>query len=90
MGIRIRWSEILRQYTASPGRVDVEGNTVGACLEYLITQYPNTTKWIFDDQGSLRVLITINSKKTVYGSGSLDIKVKDGDEIYLHVILGGG
>jgi len=90
MGIRIRWSEILRQYTGSPGIVDVEGDTVGACLEDLIIQYPYIKKWLFDNQGRLLVLITINNERIICGSGSLDTKVKEGDELYLHVILGGG
>ena len=90
MRIRIRWSEILRQYTGSPGIIDVEGDTVGGCLEFLVTQYPYVKQWIFDKKGKLLVLITINDERTIYGSGSLDTNVKDGDELLLHVILGGG
>jgi len=90
MSIRVKMTELLRQYTNSRGTVEVNGSTVGECLDDLIRQYPDTKKWLFDRNGILLVLIRINEETTIRHRESLNRPVADGDELHLFLILGGG
>jgi hypothetical protein len=90
MSIRIRLSELLREYTLSQGIVEVNGDTILDCIKDLIRQYPGAGKWLFDSEGRLLVLITINQENFKITRERLNDKVKDGDEIFLYMSLGGG
>ena len=90
MSIRVKMTELLRQYTNSQGTVEVNGSTVSECLDDLIRQYPDTKKWLFDRNGILLVLIRINEETTIRHRESLNRPVADDDELYLFLILGGG
>ena len=91
MGISIKMTELLRQYTNSQGTVEVNGSTVGDCLDDLIRQYPDTKKWLFDRNGILLVFIRVNNEETaIHHRESLSRPVTDGDELYLYLVLGGG
>ena len=90
MSIRVKMTELLRQYTNSQGTVEVNGSTVSECLDDLIKQYPDTKKWLFDRNGILLVLIRINEETTIRHRESLNRPVADDDELYLFLILGGG
>ena len=91
MSIRIRMTELLRQYTSSRGIVEVNGNTVGECLDDLIRQYSGAKKQLFDRNGVLLVLIRVNNEETaIHHREGLSRPVTDGDELYLYLVLGGG
>lgn len=90
MGIRIRLGELLRQYSNSRGIVDVNGDTIAACLQDFIRRYPRAGSWVFDRDGRLLVLINLNGESTLIKQERLDTKVKDGDELFLYMLLGGG
>ncbi len=69
--------------------VEVSGNTVGECLNNLVKQMPTIKKTAFDEEGNLsRLIILVNQK---FLSPEKPTKaVKDGDEISLVSLLGGG
>lgn len=90
MSIKITIPQLLREYTKSQGIVEVNGNTVGECLDDLIRQYPDTKRWLFDRNGVLLVLIRINEDETIRHRKGLNKPVKNGDELYIFNILGGG
>ncbi len=86
----------LPRLTNTEGTVDiieVSGNTVGQCLDFLVRDFPDVRKGLFDESGGLldRIDIWVNNMPA-YTAG-LDRTVEDGDEIYLFaskLILGGG
>ena len=51
MGIRININPFLKQYTNSQSEVEVNGDTVGQCLDLLVKQFPGIEKGIFNKNG---------------------------------------
>ena len=73
--------------------IEVNGNTVGQCLEFLVRNFPEVRKSLFDESGRLldRIDIWVNDMPA-YAEG-LDRPVRDGDTIYLFaskLVVGGG
>jgi sulfur-carrier protein len=79
-----------RQHTNNSDVVEVEGTTVGGCLDHLIRQFPGMKEALFDPKGNLRrnIEIYINAKSAY--PNELTKKVSNGDEIHLTVMLAGG
>ena len=88
MTIKIKLGQILRQFTKNQDTVEVNGSTVGECLDDLVRQFPDIKKWLFDRNGILLALILID-EETVYQK-DLNRPVADGDELHLILIVGGG
>jgi len=88
MSIRIKMSQILRQFTEDQDTVEASGSTVGECLDDLVRQFPEIKKGLFDKNGILLVLILINGE-AVYQK-DLNKPVANGDELHLIRIVGGG
>jgi len=88
MTIKIKVSHILRQFTKDQDTVEVNGSTVGECLDDLARQFPDIKKWLFDKNGILLVLI-LTDGETIYQK-DLNRPVADGDELHLILIVGGG
>lgn len=63
--------------------VDVEGSTVGECIQDLIRKYPGIRKALFKNDGKLdsTVMIFINAENAY--PDELLKPVKDGDEVYI-------
>lgn len=88
MGIKIKLGEILRQFTENQDNVEVDGSTVGECLDNLTRQFPDIKKKLFDKNGILLVSILIDGE-TVYQK-DLTRPVADGDKLHLILVVGGG
>jgi len=88
MSVKIKVSQILQQFTKNQDTVEVNGGTVGECLDDLIRQFPDTKKWLFDKDGRLLALMLINGE-TIHQK-ELDRSVADGDELHLVLVFGGG
>jgi molybdopterin converting factor small subunit len=70
--------------------VDVNGRTVGECLNDLVKRYPAAGKMLFDSRGRLlnQVYVYVNAE----GVNKADFtqKVTDKDELLLAVLITGG
>jgi len=81
----------LQEYADIPASLEVNGKTVGECLDDLIRQYPESKNWLFDQDGLLRVLISINNVETVVldkeGLGRI---LNADDELQIFAVIGGG
>jgi len=90
LSIKVNIHKTHRQFTNGLDIVEVEGNTVGACLDNLVRQYPGMGKALFDKKGKLlRVIeIYINSKSAY--PDELAKQVKDRDNIHITLLLAGG
>jgi len=79
-----------RQFTDGLDSVEVEGNSVGNCLDDLIRQFPDMGNALFDKKGKLLNAIEIYiNLKSAYPD-ELVKPVKDGDDIHITRMLAGG
>ncbi len=90
MSIKINIHKTHRQFTNGLDIIEVDGNTVGACLDNLIGQFPGMKKALFNKKGKLMNVIEIYvNLKSAYPD-ELAKQVKDGDSIHItHMIAGG-
>jgi len=90
LSVKINLASSLRHLTNDQAVVEVNGNTVGQCLEQLITRFPKTRKRLLEKNGALSRIIDIYvNGESAYPEG-LDTAVKDGDELHIEVIISGG
>ena len=90
MGIRIKMTRLLMECTKSPSIVYASGSTVGECLDNVLEKYPGAKKCFFDRRGGLIINISVNKQEFISHKDKLDLPVKEGDEIYLLNVVGGG
>jgi adenylyltransferase/sulfurtransferase len=90
MSIKINVSLFLHQYTNGLEVVEVNGSTVGQCLDHLVKQFPGIKQWLFDNNGKLHSYITlyVNGKSTY--PEELAKPVKSGDELNILFMVDGG
>jgi len=90
LSIKVNIHKTHRQFTNGLDIVEVEGNTVGNCLDNLVRQYPGMGKALFDKKGKLlRVIEVYINSKSAYPD-ELAKQVKDGDNVHITLLLAGG
>ena len=89
MSIKVKIHPMLRQSTNGQTEAQVEGNSIGECLKYLICLFPDLEERIYDMDGELFrfVEIILNSNNA---NEDLTTRVKEGDEISLVILITGG
>ena len=90
MSISINIHKTHRQFANGLEVVDVEGQTVGECLNHLVQQFPALKDVLFDKKGKLLNVIEIYVNMESAYPEELAKKVKDGDKINILVMLAGG
>ena len=90
MNIKIDIPSYLQPYINNMEAVGVNGNTVGQCLDHLIRQFPDIRKMLFAKNGKLHGYVGIYVNGEDAYPEDLTKPVKDGDEIYILYIIGGG
>jgi molybdopterin converting factor small subunit len=89
MSIKISISQALAE--GSPTRLaEVDGKTVGECLDQLFIKRPDMKGWLFDENGDLKDYVDIFVNKQNAFPDPLAKPVNDGDEIYIMSLIGGG
>ena len=90
MSIKIDIPYFLQYLTNDTEAAEVNGSTVGECLEHLVKQFPSIKQLLFDKNGKLEMFgdIYVNGG-SIYPEG-LEKPVKDGDELYIAILVGGG
>ncbi len=90
MSIKIDIPSYLQPFTNNMAVVEVNGSTFGGCLDHLVKQFPDIEKKLFDKNGNLfdYVGIYVNGEDSY--PDELAKPVKDGDELNILYILGGG
>ncbi len=70
--------------------VEVNGSTVGECINHLLKQFPGTKKQLFTKTGSLfeNIIISVNGESAY--PEQLAKPVKDGDELNIVFMVSGG
>jgi len=90
MSVTVNIHKTHRQHTNGLSKIEVEGNTVGQCLDHLVAQYPGLKEALFEKKEKLRNNIEIYVNLESAYPDELAKVVKDGDEIHITVMLAGG
>jgi molybdopterin synthase sulfur carrier subunit len=86
MSVKMLIPSLLRKYTDNQEVVEVDGTTVGVCIDVLKDRYPELERWLYrGGKVATYVHIGVNNKKA-----SVDDRVADGDEIKIMLATGGG
>jgi len=90
MSIKINIPSYMQSFTNNMEAVEVNGSTVGKCLSHLVKQFPGMKKQLFSKNGDLfeNIIISINGASAY--PEQLAKPVKEGDELNILVIIGGG
>ena len=90
MSVKINIHPTLTHLTGGQQKVEVRGNTVGQCLDDLISRFPAIESWLFAKKDKLQktVEIYVNAKSSY--PEELAMPVKDGDELQVVMIIIGG
>ena len=90
MSVNVHIHTTHRQLTNGLKVVAVEGRTVGECLNQLTEQFPGMEKALFVNKGKLLNNVEVLLNHVSAYPNELVKPVKDGDKIYLIVMLAGG
>ena len=90
MSIKINIPSYMKPFTNNMEVVEVNGSTVGECLSHLVKQFPSMKKQLFSKNGELfeYIIIPVNGESAY--PEQLAKPVKDGDELNIVLIIGGG
>ena len=91
MGIvKINIPSYMQPFTNNMEVVEVSGNTIGKCLNHLVEQFPCIKGQLFSKNGDLfeNVIISVNGESAY--PEQLVKPVKEGDELNILLVIGGG
>jgi molybdopterin converting factor small subunit len=90
VSVKINIHPFLSHYTNNQDVVEVNGTTVGQCLKQLVARFPELRPWLFEKDGKLNRLVEIYVNTESSYPEELAKPVKDGDELYIVIIISGG
>ena len=90
MSIQINIHKTHRQHTDGREAVEVDGRTVGDCLNALTHRFPGMAGELFESNGKLRNIVEIYLNMESAYPDELLKPVNDGDEIHITLMLAGG
>ena len=90
MSVKIKVPSYMKSFTNNMEVIEVNGSTVGKCLNHLVKQLPGMKKQLFSKNDNLfeNIIISVNGESTY--PEQLAKPVKDGDELKIIFIIGGG
>ena len=88
MSVKVNIHPFLGEYTNNQDAVEVNGSTVGECLEQLVAQFPGIREALFGKDGNLLNCIDIFVNADNAYPEELAKPVKDGDKLYIVMIMG--
>ncbi len=80
----------LRRHTGDQGTLEIEGQTVGECLENLVSQFPALRGELFEKSGRLSPLTYVSINFNSPAPEKLDKALKPEDQLYIVKIVAGG
>ena len=90
MSIKVNIPSYLKPYTNDAQVVEVDGSTVNECLDNLVKQCPGIKEMLFTKEDKLLDYVNINIDGEFAYGDELAKPVKDGDELHIVYIIGGG
>jgi len=89
MSVKLNIDESVLDYRKGKVVVEVSGNTIGECLDYIVKRRSTLKKAIFDENGNMCLGNLIRVNGAFIYSNALAKSVKDGDEIEIIKFTGG-
>ena len=90
MSIKIDIPSYLQPFTNNMTVIEVNGNTVGECLNQLVKQFPGVEKMLLDKNGKLLSNLGIYINGEDAHPDEMAKAVKDGDELNIPYLIVGG
>ena len=90
MGIKVKLPPSLQELSGGVETLEVNGRTVGECLEKLESRFPGVRESLLDRQGKLLRAFGIYLNADELRPVELDSPVRDGDELVILNFLMGG
>ena len=90
MNVKINISPTLYHFTNGLEVVQVDGSTVGQCLEELVVKFPGIKQGLFDKHGKLLSYVDVYVNGESAYPEELARPVGEGDEIHIVLMPGGG
>ncbi|MCK4964066.1 MAG: hypothetical protein KAS54_03215 [Dehalococcoidia bacterium] len=90
MSVKVRISSLLRKYANGQELLEVTGYSPVECLHNLVVQFPDIRRWVYDKQGELRPQVWFFTNGERISADELTNRLKDGDELFILLALGGG
>ncbi|MFC1984866.1 MoaD/ThiS family protein [Chloroflexota bacterium] len=90
MSIKIYIPSYLQPFASNKEVVEVNGSTVGECLEHLLEQSPDIANKLFDKSGKLHSYAAIYINEEDAYPEELAKPVEDRDELHILYMVGGG
>jgi len=92
MSVKINIPYFLKRNTDSLDVLEVSGKTIGECFKQLMKHYPQTKRWFAFKDGELltdEAFFMLLNGESIYPI-KLDRLTRDGDEISMGLVIGGG
>jgi molybdopterin converting factor small subunit len=90
MSVSVEISPIFSRYTGNQVNLKANGSTVGECLQDLVRQYPDLKKVILDPDGNLYHSFDVFINGQSAYPKPMARPVKDGDKLYIMMLIQGG
>jgi len=90
MGVKVVLPPYLRRFTGGREWVEATGRTIAECLDNLEIQFPGIKQRLCDQRGRLFSFYDIYVNSHSSYSEELAKAVKDGDELTIVPLIGGG
>jgi molybdopterin converting factor small subunit len=88
--VKIKVSSYLRRFTDGQEYPEVTGNTPLECLHDLELQFPAIKRCLYDKWGDLRSELQLFVNGQIVNTNELNTSLKQSDELFLLVAIGGG
>ena len=90
MAVRVHIHKLYRSFTDGMESVEVDGHTVGECLDNLVMRYPDMKRVLFTTNGDLLKNIDLYVNRESAYPEELKTPVFHGDDIYMRLLITGG
>ena len=90
MSVKINIPQFLQHLANDVKTADVNGSTVGECLNDLVKRFPQFEELLFDKNGKLLKYVDVYINEESTYPEELAKPVNDGDELYIMNIIAGG
>jgi molybdopterin converting factor small subunit len=90
MSVTLKIHPYLRKFADGLKEIELEGRTVGECIDALAARFPETRERLCDEQGNLHSFWEIYLNSDSCYPDELATPVKDGDELTIVSIMAGG
>ena len=90
VAVNVHIHKVYRSFTGGLETVEVEGHSVGECLDNLVTHYPDIKRVLFAKNGDLLKNIDLYVNRESAYPEELKKPVSHGDDIYIHLLITGG